>query len=140
MSLGNQSVAHLRSIILDEDASASRRLQSIDILASQSNAWQTRKVYTDATCETPKRMKHFLRKALRLLIKSAKFKAPAHNSAIRARLLFMSGTAVGTHLYRNKTGTAPATSKPATVQSATLSGIAAVLAEFEKQRAGEKQL
>lgn len=141
MSLDNRSIAHLRSIILDESGSASRRLKSIDILASAFNAWQTRKIHTDAMCETPERMRQFLVKALRRLLKSDGFKAPTHNSAIRARLLFLSGTTIGTQFYRN---TPALTERPAQQptkppQSQTLRSIAATLAEYEKQQAGGHQ-
>lgn len=99
--LNTQNIHLLRSIVMDEGASASRRLSSIDILASEFNAWHTKKCHTDYNGETPTRMTHFLRKALRRLLKSEHFKAPSHNSAIRARLLFMSGVQITPSLYRN---------------------------------------
>ena len=101
MSLNNQNIHLLRSIIMDEGASASRRLSSIDRLASEFNAWQTKRIHTDATCSPPTRMTHFLRKALRRLLKGDGFKAPSHSSAIRTRLLFLSGVQITSSLYRN---------------------------------------
>ena len=135
--LNTQDIRHLRSIALDEAASPSRRLMSLDILASNFNAWQSKKCHADYNGETPIRMTHFLRKGLRRLLKLDKFKIPSHNSAIRARLLFLSGTTIGTQFYRNAPeGMGRPAQQPTKTQSQTLNSIAATLAEYEKQQAG----
>jgi hypothetical protein len=81
-------------------------------------------------------MKHFLRKSLRRLLKSDGCKAPSHSSAIRARLLFLSGVQITSSLFRNTPNGQPRETK--LVQE--LSDIERLLQQYREQSAKSMNL
>lgn len=98
--LNNQTLSELRKIALDETATASRRLASLDAIAASGNFWGTKRFPITQYVEPTERGRKFLRKALRRLLKSKKCLHEGTPQAVRSRLLFLKGIELSGHLHR----------------------------------------
>jgi hypothetical protein len=137
--LSSRSIADLRALALDDHASTTKRLGAIDLLAAHGNFWITKRTSLKEYVAPTKRGRRFLRKALRCLAKTKAAMSEGTPAAIKSRLLYLKGVTLGKGLHQlpPPTGTVTAKAKPAASQ--TLSGIAAVLEQYEKATAGEQQ-
>jgi hypothetical protein len=104
MTKPNFAIGHLRQLAADPGTTSVRRLRAIDALAALGNVFVTKE--TERLCPGPIpagiRARASVRKLLRALLTDERFRPRWVESAIRERLLFISGVRVeiGAILWR----------------------------------------